>query len=90
MKIIYRQHAIKRMHERGITEDEIERALANGKVIENYPNDTPFASALLLGQTDIKPIHIVYADDTDEEIRIIITVYVPDTNIWNDDLRTRR
>ncbi|MFH0879410.1 MAG: DUF4258 domain-containing protein [Lentisphaerota bacterium] len=90
MKIIYRQHAIKRMHERGISEEEIEQAIASGAVIENYPNDTPFASALLLGMAGTRAIHVVFADDVQDDIRIIITVYVPDCTIWNEDLKTRR
>jgi len=90
MKLIYRQHAIKRMHERGISENEVEQTLANGTVIESYPNDMPFASALLLGQANGKSIHVVYADDVADGIRIVITVYEPDLNIWNVDLKTRR
>ncbi len=90
MKIIYRQHAIKRMHERGITEEEVEQAITSGSIVESYPNDTPFASALLLGMAGIKAIHVVYADDVQERIRIIITVYVPDSTIWDEDLKTRR
>lgn len=90
MNIIYRQHAIKRMHERGIAEDEVEQAISSGTIIESYPNDTPFASALLLGMAGTKAIHVVYADDVQENIRIIITVYEPDASIWNEDLKTRR
>ena len=33
LKLIYRQHAIKRMYERRITEAEIHRALETGQVI---------------------------------------------------------
>jgi len=90
MKLLYRQHAIKRMHERCITEDEVEHAIANGAVIESYPNDTPYPSVLLLGHAGTKAIHAVYADDVEESVRIIITVYEPDTEIWCDDLKTRR
>lgn len=78
------------MHERGITEEEVEHAIVNGKVIESYPNDTPCPSALLLGYAGSKAVHVVYADDVDEGVRIIITVYEPDPEIGCDDLRTRR
>ncbi|MDP2804367.1 MAG: DUF4258 domain-containing protein [Gallionellaceae bacterium] len=90
MKIIYRQHAVKRMHERGISEEDVGSAIANGLVIESYPNDTPFSSALLLGQAGLKAIHVVYADVVDDDLRVIITVYEPDAKIWCDDLKTRR
>lgn len=90
MKLIYRQHAIKRMYERRISEVEILSALENGQVIESYPNDTPHPSALLLGMAGTKTVHVVYADNKDENERIIITVYEPDPTIWHEDMRTRR
>ena len=89
-RLVYRQHAVKRMHERCIAEDEVEHAIDSGTVIESYLNDMPYPSALLLGYAGIKAIHVVYADDVEEGIRIIITVYEPDTKIWCDDLKTRR
>lgn len=78
------------MHERCITEEEVESAIASGAIIENYPDDTPYPSALLLGRAGTKTVHVVYADDAAENIRIIITVYEPDPEIWYDDLKTRR
>ncbi len=88
--LIYRQHAVKRMHERCITEQEVEYAIASGAIIESYPNDTPYPSVLLLGHVETKAIHVVYADDVEDSIRIIITVYQPDPEIWHDDLHRRR
>lgn len=90
MEFLYRQHAVKRMHERCLTEEEVEHAMASGTIIESYPNDTPYPSALLLGHAGTKAIHVVYADDIEGGIRIIITVYEPDLEIWYDDLKTRR
>jgi hypothetical protein len=90
LKLIYRQHAIKRMHERRIAEAEIHLALETGQVIENYPNDTPHPSALLLGMAGTKAVHVVYADSSEGDERIIITVYEPDPAIWHEDLKTRR
>ena len=89
-RLIYRQHAVKRMHERCITEEDIELAIAKGTVIEDYPNDTPYPSVLLLGFVRAKVIHVVYATDITEGIRIIITAYEPDPKIWNDNFTTRR
>ena len=37
------------MLERGISRSEVFEALLSGEEIENYPNDTPFPSALFLG-----------------------------------------
>ena len=90
MELLFRQHAVKRMHERCITEEEVEHAITSGTVIESYPNDTPYPSALLLSDAGTKTVHVVYADDIAENVRIIITVYEPDPEIWYDDLKTRR
>jgi hypothetical protein len=90
MKLIFRQHAIKRMHERCITEEEVEHAIKSGVLIESYPNDTPYPSFLLLGHAGTKAVHVVYADDAEDNTRIIITVYEPDPEIWCKNLKTRR
>ena len=87
MIYIYRQHAIKRMFERGLTEADIEAVLANGKVIKDYPEDKPYPSCLWLGYSHERPVHIVYADNGDQ--RIIITVYEPDPTQWSDDFTMR-
>lgn len=78
------------MHERRITEAEIHQALETGQVIESYPNDTPYPSTLLLGMAGKKAVHVVYADNTEGNERIIITVYEPEPMIWHEDLKTRR
>lgn len=90
MRIIYRQPAIRRMHERCISEIDVEQAMETGAIIEAYPNDIPYPSALLLGHAGNKAVHVVYADSIEENLRIIITVYEPNLEIWLEDLRTRR
>ncbi len=49
LKFIYRIHAIERMFERDISEQDIESVVFNGEVIKNYPNDKPYPSRLSLG-----------------------------------------
>jgi len=85
----YRQHAIKRMFERGITEADIDSALSNGQVIENYPNDYPLPSCLWLGYIGERPIHILFAGNHQLGERIIITVYEPNPLQWSTDFTTR-
>lgn len=89
MVYIYRQHAIKRMFERGIAEADVQKALIEGKVIEDYPEDYPLPSCLWLGQFNGKPLHIVFADNAAKGERIIITVYEPDPKQWNADFTAR-
>ena len=90
MRLIYRQHAVRRMFERGISADDVHRALANGRVIEEYPADTPYPSFLWLGFAGERPLHIVFADSQDSGERIIITVYQPDPVLWAEDFARRR
>jgi Domain of unknown function (DUF4258) len=90
MKTIYRQHAVQRMHERGITEPEIEQAIADGEVIKSYPDDTPYPSVLVLARIHGRAIHIVYSVSEEDVVRMVITAYEPAPELWLDDMKTRR
>ncbi len=71
--------------------DEVLRALQTGEVIEEYPEDTPYPSCLILGRTGTgRPIHIVCAPVTAERKLAIITVYQPDPARWDPEFRRRR
>ena len=78
------------MFERCITTADVNAALLTGKVIEDYPTDKPYPSYLWLGHANSKTLHIVYADNHEENERIIITVYEPDPNLWSADLASRK
>ena len=45
-RLIITQHCIKRMMERSIELTEIKQAIAEGEVIEDYPDDYPYPSCL--------------------------------------------
>lgn len=89
-KVIYRSHAVRRMYERKITETEVLKILEQGKDIENYPEDQPYPSRLILGFVDLRPIHIVVADALDISETIVITVYQPDIEKWEPGFEKRR
>jgi hypothetical protein len=89
-RIIYQRHAVERMAQRGIQEEDVEHVLLTGEDIEMYPDDTPYPSELLLGWRNNRPIHIVVATDTVNQRRIVITVYVPDPNKWEADFKRRK
>ena len=40
-KLVFRVHAIQRMHERSISEDEVRHVLMTGETIEAYSSDIP-------------------------------------------------
>ena len=78
------------MYQRKISTEEIRLVLQQGTVIEEYPDDLPFPSYLLLAKVNNRPIHVVMAQDLVERKVIIITVYEPDSNKWEDGFEKRR
>ncbi|HQV78791.1 MAG TPA: DUF4258 domain-containing protein [Chitinophagales bacterium] len=89
-EIIFRQHALKRMIERNISFDEIEFGVKNGENIKNYSEDKPFESQLLFVNYNGKIFHLLVSKDEMNQICYIITVYLPDTDVWKDDYKTRK
>lgn len=89
MKLMYRKHAIIRMFERGITDQDIRSVLASGEVIVHYPNDTPYPSQLILGWVNGNPIHVLIATAENDEI-IVITAYQPSPTLWENDFKRKR
>ena len=85
--LVFRQHAIKRMFERSITSSDVDTVLFSGQRIEDYPLDMPYPSALWLGFSKDRPLHVVAAETPEEQI--IITVYEPDPAQWGSDWKTR-
>ena len=90
MEIIFRIHATQRMFERDVSEIDIREVLENGERIENYPEDTPYPSRSVLGWVGTRPLHVVVADNFDENEWIVITVYEPNLNRWEADYKRRK
>jgi hypothetical protein len=90
MKVIYRVHAVRRMFERGITEEEVGKALSDGDEIAAYPDDTPYPSRLLLSWRGNRPLHVVAAYNGQDDEQIVITVYEPGPALWEEGFRRRR
>jgi len=71
--------------------EEILQALDSGEIIEEYPEDKPYPSYLVLGQTTTgRPLHIVCAPVRTEVRLIIIITYQPDSDRWEPDFRRRK
>lgn len=82
-------NASERLKERGIKMREIKEAVRNGEIIEQYPEDFPFPSCLILGITiQNKYLHVVLSDDGEKSQ--LITAYYPSKEKWNDDFKTRK
>ena len=89
MKLLYRQHAIRRMFERAISAEDVQAVLRDGETIESYPEDTPYPSRLVLGFRAHRPLHVVIAENLAEDTQMVITVYEPDPALWDEHFRKR-
>jgi hypothetical protein len=93
-RYLYSQHAREEMEKEALGEikdQEVFEAVLGGKIIEDYPEDTPYPNCLIYGKTSKgRPLHIVcgYAKDVDKVI--IITIYQPHTDRWIDFERRRK
>ena len=88
MTFVYREHAIQRMFERDIFEEDVEDAIKSGDIIEVYSDDKPYPSFLALKLCD-NPLHVVFAENQEDDEIIVITAYYPDKAKWSDDFKTR-
>lgn len=87
--LVFREHALSRMAERGIRQPDVAAALEQGTVIRHYPDDTPYPSRLVLHWIAGQPLHVVAANAGDDS-EIIITVYRPDPVLWAPDFTRKR
>lgn len=68
-----------------LTFDEIYFSVMHGEIIEEYPNDKPYPSCLVLGKNFAgEPIHSVWAYNSGNGWAVLITVYRPDPERWID------
>ena len=88
--MVFRVHAIRRMFLRGISDEDVRSALETGETIQEYLEDQPYPSRLVLGWRGSQPVHLVVADNTAEQETIVITVYQPDPAQWEPDFRRKR
>lgn len=89
-RVLWSEHAVRRLHQRGLDRAEVLRGLNGGEVIESYPDDTPYPSALLLWFAGDQALHVVVALDANGPEAHVITVYEPSPDKFEPDWRTRR
>lgn len=88
-QIRWTNHVVIRLLQRNISQKDVEYALLNGEIIEEYENDYPYPSCLVYGiSINNEVIHVVCGDGKEE--LWIITAYYPNNNEWNDDMKTRK
>lgn len=78
-------HADEEAFDDGLTFEEIYLSVIHGEVIEDYPNDKPYPSCLIMGKNfSWEPIHSVWAYNQKNLWTVLITVYRPDPERWLD------
>ncbi len=74
-KISFSGHAIRRMFQRNINRQAVVT------VVESF---------LLLDFAKNRPIHVVLAQNQQDNTCVVITAYVPDMALWSDGFKKRR
>jgi hypothetical protein len=88
-RLIFTRHAERRRMQWAFAVEDVRAAVTIGEAIESYPADTPYPSRLVLAWVKRRPIHVVAADMSTEDI-IIVTMYEPDPALWDATFRIRR
>jgi hypothetical protein len=83
-------HAERQMRRRGFSETEVLQALASGEVIEDYPDDYPDPSQLILAFVGDRAVHVAVSYRVSRDAIIVLTVYEPTEDRWDDGFRRRR
>ena len=83
------QHAFKRLRERKITIDDIINGIKSGEIIEDYPDDYPYPSCLVLGFS-LNDTHIHIVCGVGDNKLWLISAYFPTLDLWENDYKTRK
>ncbi len=90
-EIEYRSHATRRMFRRGIFNEDVERVLVHGEIIEQYDDTPPFRHLLVSGRTRFGlPLHVAVIVMASDKRLSVITTYEPDPLKWTNDFTRRR
>lgn len=93
-KVLYSGHARSEMRRDAfgsIADQEAYESICNGEIIKSYPDDTPYPSVLIFGATaNNRPLHTVCAYNRADDQVIVVTVYHPDPDLWDNYRRRKR
>jgi len=82
-------HIFKRFVQRKINKPDVVCVLMGGEIIEQYPDDYPYPSCLILGFDSAgRCIHVVCGMGETE--LYLVTAYCPDVDEWSDDFKIRK
>jgi hypothetical protein len=89
-RIEWRKHSLQRLAERGILQKDVLEVILAGELIEDYPDDSPYPSALFLAFIIGRPLHVVAAYHESDHRAYIITAYQPSLEFFEENYKTRR
>lgn len=89
-KVRISDHAYDEAENDHLSFEEIYYSVLHGEIIEVYPQDAPYPSCLILGQTfNGGLVHSVWAYNGRNQWAVVVTVYRPDPGIWIDGRKRR-
>ncbi len=78
------KHAVDQSIRRRISAQEVRGAIANGEIIEEYPEDKYWPSYLIYGRTAKgRPLHVQCSHPSRPLVKLV-TLYEPDPARWID------
>lgn len=83
-------HVNMRLRNRFISRQKILESVSTFEIIEAYPEDKYLPSYLVYSPHEGSVFHVLFAVDVAGDNVRIVTSYYPDTEEWEEDLRTRR
>ncbi|GEM_PF-499862 len=91
-KILWSRHAIAELVNEELVRAQVEHSLKGSELIEDYPPlHRALPDCLVLGWlASGEPIHSVVAIDQPKKRLLIVTVYRPSLEEWEDDWKTRK
>ena len=87
-QIEWKRHALERMIERVVSRTQVLEVLVKGDIIEEYDDDKPFPSTLILAFVGKRALHVVVALNLGTAF--VITVYEPQSNLFGPEFRERK
>lgn len=87
--VLWSVHALERMQQRNITKSDVDNAISNGTIIEQYPDAFPYPACLIFGiSLNDKILHVV--SGCNGKFIKLITVYYPDDEKFDKSGKIRR
>lgn len=75
---------------RQISNTDVRVVVNYGEIIEEYPDDEPYASCLMMDFVKGRPLHVVLSHNPETNTCYVVTAYVPNPQLWRNNFRSRR